>query len=49
MHLPVFRLDHTLQDWPDCWLEGPEGPSLRKRTVRNGNTGRIQAISVGDG
>ena len=24
---------------------GPEGPSLRKRTVRNENTGRIRAIS----
>jgi len=28
---------------------GPEGPSLRKRTVRNENTGRIQAISGGKG
>ncbi len=29
--------------------EGSEGPSLRKRTVRNENTGQIQAISVGNG
>ena len=29
--------------------DGPEGPSLRKRTVRNENTGRIRAISGGNG
>ena len=28
---------------------GPEGPSLRKRTVRNENTGRIRSISGGNG
>ena len=29
-------------------LLGPEGPSLRKRTVRNENTGQIRAISGGN-
>ena len=28
---------------------GPEGPSLRKRTVRNENTGRIRTILVESG
>ena len=21
MHPPEFRLDHAIQDWPECWLE----------------------------
>ena len=32
-----------------CANAGSEGPSLRKRTVRNGNMGQIQAIPVGNG
>ena len=37
-------------DWTDFDADnqsGPEGPSERKRTVRNGNTRQILAISVG--
>lgn len=37
-----------LPNLPNGALAGSEGPSLRKHTVRNENTGQIQAISVGN-
>ena len=44
LHPPDFHLDHTLQDWPECWLEVacPCSPRvtllpMRLLTERHGN------------